>query len=239
MPTWTSLSVFKARLSITVTTWDTAIEAVLDGVESTIASMIGSPVLQDASPRTEYYDGVVGTELKLTYRPVVKTGLLVYVDQSGDYGDNPAGGFSSATLLTLGTDYNLLDVRGGYSKSGILVRMNGIWPSMWYRPPNDLASTLVGARGAVKVVYSAGWALADIPPALIQAAYAEATMLYSMFIGTGKSGQQYNSESLNGYSYSQGIPTGLKADGYGPSRLINPTAVAMIGGLGLIDPVIA
>ena len=232
----------KCRLGITVTTWDGAIAGLLDGVESIIENMIGSPVLQDVTARTEYYDGVVGRVLKLRSRPVIKTGLLVYVDDFGAYGDGGTTPFAASTAWTLGTDFDLLDVYNGYSQSGNLVCLSGIWPVTWQRDANRLASELIGERGAVKVVYKAGWAGQDIPNALIQAAYFEATTLFNMAVsrnGGVPTGMLMTSESLNGYSYSLGSPDGMDVSGYGASRLTNPTAIAMIGGLGLIDPAIA
>lgn len=242
MPNWTSLYNLKCRLGFTATTWDGPLGAILDGVESVIQNMISSPVLQDTTARTEYYDGVVGRVLKLRFRPAVKEDMQVFVDGAGAYGDGPGTPFGATTEWTLGTDFDLLDVYNGYSQSGNLVCLNGIWPSIWQRQPNRLASSLVGERGAIKVVYKAGWAADDIPSALIQAAYLEATTLFNL--GVGRNGDIVNgmiktSESLNGYSYSLGAISGLDVSGYGASRLTNPAAMAMIGGLGLVDPAFA
>lgn len=242
MPNWTSTYALKCRLGITATTWDGAISAILGGVESIIQNMISSPVIQDLEARTEYYDGVVGRELKLRYRPVVKDDLEVYVDDLGAYGDGPGTPFAAATEWVLGTNFDLLDVRDGYSQSGVLVSLGGMWPYRWERQPNRLASSLAGQRGAVKVVYKAGWAAEDIPQALEEAAYLEATTLFAMGVsrgGTPTNGLLKQSESLNGYSYSLGAASGLDVSGYGASRLTNPTAMAMLGGLGLLDPAFA
>jgi hypothetical protein len=185
---------------------------------------------------------VVGRELKLRFRPAVKDDLQVFVDDAGAYGDGPGTPFASTTEWTLGTDFDLLDVRNGYSLSAVLVCLNSVWPSHWQRQPNRLASSLVGNRGAVKVVYKAGWAADDIPQALKEAAYLEATTLFGMGVSRGGmpvNGLLKQSESLNGYSYSLGAASGLDVSGYGASRLTNPTAMAMLGGLGLIDPAFA
>jgi hypothetical protein len=241
MPTWTNVEALKLRLAITESTYDAAIDGVLSGVESVIENMIGSPVLQDVTARTEYYDGVVGQRLKLRFRPVVKASLEVFVDDDGAYGDGPGTPFDTDTEWTLGTDFDLMDVRNGYSQSGVLVCLNGLWPVTWNRKPTRLASTLVGEYGPIKVNYKAGWALADIPRGLIEAAYMEATTQFSMFIsrdGSVVNGMLKSSESLNGYSYSLAPANGLDVTGYGASRLMNPGAIAMIGGLGLVDPAI-
>lgn len=237
-PAWTSRTDFKTRLGITVSTWDTTIDAILCGVESVIQNILSSPVIQDTSARTEYYDGVVGRILKLRFRPTIKTSMQVWVDDGGNYGD-ASGAFGTDTELTLGEDFDLQDVYGGYSLSANLVMLNGIWPVRWLRPPTRLASELNGEFGAVKVTYKAGWASADIPQGIIQAAYAEATMLYRMMVGTEAKGTLLTNESWNGYSYSNGLITGFSVDKYGAARLTNPVAMAMLGGTGLIDPVIA
>lgn len=240
---WTDVYDLKNRLGLsTVETYDPMLTAILQGVESVINNMISSPVIQDTTVRTEYYDGVVGQVLKLRFRPVILTGLRVYVDTSGSYGNGASTPFAADTEWTLGTDFDLLDVYGGYSKSATLICLNGIWPTTWYRPPTRLASTLAGERGAIKVVYKAGWASDDIPQALKEAAYAEATTLFGMFIsrdGSVVNGLLKQTESLNGYSYSLGAVSGMDVSGYGASRLTNPVAISMVGGLGLIDPAFA
>lgn len=242
MPRWTSTYALKCRLGITATTWDGVISSILDGVESIIGNMIASPVLQDVTARTEYYDGVVGRELKLRWRPIIKTGLRVWIDEGGFYGDGSGTPFDTGTEWTLGQDFDAPEVWNGYSVSGRLVSLGGIWPARWLRPPARLASELVGERGAVKVTYKAGWASQDIPSALIQAAYLEATTLFNLGVsrnGDVMTGMIKTSESLNGYSYSLGQLGGMDVSGYGASRLSNPSAIAMVGGLGLIDPVFA
>ncbi len=239
MATWLYTETFKDRLGILGNASDVAINGILAGVQSAIENIISSPVVQDTTARTEYYDGVVGRELKLRFRPVVKDDLQVWVDDGGNYGDGPYTPFAAATELVLGTDFDLLDVYNGYSQSGNLIMLNGIWPSTWQRPPNRLASELVGERGSVKVTYKAGWERDDIPQNIVQAGYAEATMLYRMMYGKGARGTLLMSESWNGYSYSNGMITGFDVSGYGPARLANPVAMAMLGGLGVIDPVIA
>lgn len=241
MPTWTSTYNLKCRMGITTTSNDGVIAAILDGVESVIENVIGSPVLQDATARTEYYDGVVGQRLKLRFRPVVKASLEVFVDDDGAYGDGPGTPFDTDTEWTLGTDFDLMDVRNGYSQSGVLVCLNGLWPVTWNRKPTRLASTLVGEYGPIKVNYKAGWAADDIPSALIQAAYLEAITIFTMSVGRNgnvPTGLLMQSESLNGYSYSLGSPGGMDVSGYGASRFVNPAAMTMIGGLGLVDPAI-
>lgn len=241
MPNWTSEQTLKTRLGLTDSTYDAILDALLLGIESVIQNIISSPVIQDETVRTEYYDGVVGRELKLRWRPAIKTGLRVFVDEGGAYGDGTPTPFGADTELVLGTDFDLLDVRGGYSQSALLINLNGIWPVAWHRPPNRLASELTGDRGAVKVIYKAGWLIDDIPKGLKEAAYMEATTQFAMFIsrdGSIANGMLKQSESLNGYSYSLGPLSGLDVSGYGASRLSNPTAMAMIGGLGLVDPAI-
>lgn len=239
MATWLYTETLKDRLAITSNTYDVVINAILAGVQSAIENIISSPVVQDAVVRTEYYDGVVGRVLKLRYRPVIKTGLRVWVDESGNYGDASGTPFGTDTELTFGTDFDLLDVYNGYSQSGNLVMLNGIWPVAWNRPPTRLASELVGNRGSIKVSYKAGWDRDDIPQGIVQAGYAEATLLYRMMVGSGANGTLLMSESWNGYSYSNGLITGFNVDKYGAARLASPVAMSMLGGLGVIDPVIA
>lgn len=239
MAIWLFTEDLKDQLAITVTTWDAAISGILLGVQSVIENLISSPVVQDTTVRTEYYNGEVSRKLKLRFRPTSTAGMRVWCDNQGNFGDNPDGSFGTDTELVLGRDFDLEDVRNGYSQSAILVNLNGIWPTWWRRDPDRLASTLAGEFGAVKVSYKAGWAFTDIPQAIIQAGYAEGVSLYRMLVGKRAGGMLLNSESWNGYSYSQAFPNMLKMDGYGAPRLTSPIAMTMLGGLGLIDPAIA
>lgn len=158
----------------------------------------------EQAPYTEFYNGTDRPELVLRQRPVLLTGLAVYYDAQGNYGQT-SGAFASGTLLTLGTDYALeLDAGGTESTRGILrkIGMGGAgWP-FWYpgfAGGRLSASKLAGwplGYGNLKVTYTAGYD--PIPASITQAA----DQLVTWFVRNTPSGAVLQSESLGAYSYS-------------------------------------
>jgi hypothetical protein len=111
-----------------------------------------------AVSRTEFYSGNGSTALVLRHRPVQSI-TNVWEDQTGYFGTLGTG-FASTTLLVAGTDYALKKDNASnsdVSKSGKLLRINGLWR----RPPvftQGLLTIAAGdAMGNYKVQYLAGY----------------------------------------------------------------------------------
>ena len=108
---------------------------------------------------TEYLNGTNTNEILLSETPIVVSDLAaVYFDQTGAWGQGPSA-FASTTALVAGTDYALkVDQRDGVtSKSGILTRLNGVWPGIGARTPGRLAIPIEQGRGNLKIVYNGGY----------------------------------------------------------------------------------
>jgi Phage gp6-like head-tail connector protein len=149
-----------------------------------------------------------GESFTLRHRPVAATGLSVYLDVSGFFGKGTSA-FAADTLLTEGTDYVLeRDQADGSSRSGVVTRLGGgsvggplAWPWQFDLPRGSLTARLnprwPSARGCVKVVYTHGYQLTDVPYDL-QAAVIELTgWLYRNLRYSGP----LQSEHLADYQY--------------------------------------
>lgn len=174
---------------------DTLLAQLLAEVDAAVKSHVGwNP---EQATYTEYYDGPPTNELPLKNTPVITTGLRVWLDEGGLYGQ-ASGAFAAETELTIGTHFYLkLDGPGAaYSLSGLLVRVDGPWSRRYARHAGRLAAFPAAGRGAVKVTYTGGYATVprDIELAVHQlAALVRAGRAY---------GQAVASEGYEGYSVS-------------------------------------
>lgn len=216
---WLDLTSFKTRLGVTGSGSDALYTAVLEAVESGIERFVGGPILNASA--TEVYLGNWQRVLVLRRRPVVS---VASVHES--FATPPA--FDATTLLTAGTHYRLRTDVGTTSRAGLLDRLNGVWGGAWERYPTRLSSHLAPARqGSVQVVYVAGWGATadDLPAEFLEAGYLEGMAVLAAV--TSKKGQAFQSESLNGYSYSLGqIQTGTF--GSRVPTLASPLAAQML-----------
>lgn len=114
--------------------------------------------------RTEYYDGTGAQTIQLKARPVYTTpAIAVSVDEAGFYGSS-SGSFASNTALTYGTDFCVkIDQENNRSRSGLLLRINNVWPRPSVRQKGLLAPFLGRSMGNVKVTYTAGYTVDDMP----------------------------------------------------------------------------
>jgi hypothetical protein len=109
-----------------------------------------------ANPIVEYLGGSGDPYLPLGYWPVQSI-VSIYNDNAGFWGQT-SGSFASATLLNQGTDYALeVDSVEGTSKSAIVLRINGIWDSVYLRDGGMLASYGTNGQGNVQVTYRYGF----------------------------------------------------------------------------------
>jgi len=115
--------------------------------------------------RTEYYDGTGTQELRLRARPVYTTPTIaVRVDEGGYFG-SVTNSFGTNTALTYGDDFALrLDQEDGTSsRSGILVRIDDIWPRPRIRQRGLLSPSIGRGYGTIKVTYTAGYSVDTLP----------------------------------------------------------------------------
>ena len=116
--------------------------------------------------RTEYYNGTNTQKLLLRSRPVFTTPTIqVFLDESGYFGSVSGSFDSSLTALTYGEDFALkVDQEDGSSRSGILIRINNLWPRPSVRQAGLLAPFIGEGFGSIKVTYTAGYYVDNLPP---------------------------------------------------------------------------
>lgn len=120
---------------------------------------------------TEYYDGTNTKMLCLRRRPVFAT-PTVYVDMSGYYGTGTGSFNSTTSVLSYGRDFTLkLDWQQkvgplvvDVSRSGILIRINNVWPKPNTRTPGYLSPWVGPDTGSIKITYTAGYTVDTLPP---------------------------------------------------------------------------
>lgn len=148
-----------------------------------------------------YYSGKGFPELRLRQAPVVSV-ASVYLDDYGQFGQNPAGSFGATTLLTAGQDYMLKydGSLGGApcSNSGVLLRVNDVWPAQYRRERGGLSSFPVANEGSIKVSYTAGYTADDMPADLVGAVCELVAGLRKWLVQGGP----LQSQSLGAFSYS-------------------------------------
>ncbi len=115
--------------------------------------------------RTEYYNGTGTQKLLLRQRPVFTSPLpQVFRDETGYWGSS-SGSFDPVTSpLVYGDDFALqLDQEDGSSRSGILYRISGIWEKPSVRMRGFLSPFIGPSAGNIKVVYTAGYTMDNLP----------------------------------------------------------------------------
>lgn len=197
----TDLNELKASLSIDPanTAEDKELGFYAEYASSLIETVLGRPNLSKRS-RTEYYDGNGRTRMTVKSRPVYPDPVPeVYVDQGGHYGST-SGSFSPGTTqLTYGTDFTFVwDQPDGTSRSAVLIRLGGYWPRPSVRAPGLLSPFLGRDTGSVKVVYTAGYTVDNLPPVFRLAVQTLVARIRYMF----PLGMQLTSESYEDRSVS-------------------------------------
>lgn len=171
------------------TTQDTLLTLLLGQVSDLAEDWIGRTFAVAASV-TEIYSGNGRSYFALNQRPVTSITSL-WLDDSASFGTNPAGAFSSTTLLVNGTDYNLVIDQPGsitMSNSGLVQRIGDTWPEQFTYTPGRIGFAKGPPNGNIKVAYVAG---AVAPSRLCMAVYQEVALIRSM----GNRGQLTSSES--------------------------------------------
>jgi hypothetical protein len=213
-----STSTFKTLTGISGTSEDSKLDLLTNYADAAIKRYLGIDIESTSYPGAAtngkgdsgYYSGNGSRYMVLRHWPVTAI-ASVYLDASGVWGEG-TDAFSSATLLTEGTDYSIRweHYQGAAvaSRTGILERINGVWPqSNWYRPGNIMLDPQT-AQGNIKVAYTAGWA--TVPVDIVQAA----ALLVAHYRRTLPQGGMIQSESQGAYSYSMAAlsPNGWPTD---------------------------
>lgn len=133
--------------------------------------------------RTEYYGGTGTQKILLRNRPVYLDPVpQVWIDENGFFG-SASGAFSSdQSEQTFGTDF-CLDAPNANepSLSGILIRINNLWPKPSARQQGLLSPFLTQSFGNVKVTYTGGYTVDTLPGDFRMAAVALVTKMRGFF----------------------------------------------------------
>jgi hypothetical protein len=150
--------------------------------------------------RTEYYSGTGTQKLLLRSRPVFTTPtILVYEDDGAFYGSVTGSFDSDTSALTYGVDFCLeIDQEDGTSRSGILVRMKDYWGLPGVRQQGFLTPFLGEAFGNIKIVYTAGHSIDNLPSTLRMACNLLAAKIrYVLPLGLELSSESYLDRSVS------------------------------------------
>lgn len=202
--TLTDLLEVKKILQIPLT--DTSQDYALNYYITTVTNMIGEfldrPNLY-LQERTEYYNGTGTQKLPLRSRPVLADPEpQVWEDEAGSWGE--AENAFSGTALEFGNDFGLwLDTTNpasgvmDKSRCGILVKKRSYWFKPTVRQQGFLSPFIGPAFGNIKVVYTGGYALNDLPPMIRMAAIqAVGRWKYLMPISVPISSESYEERHI-------------------------------------------
>jgi hypothetical protein len=144
------------------------------------------------------YTSLVLPFTPVTYAPLAVAPIDLQLYINVDANSDPSK-FTSANLMTPYVDYclDMGAVDPTVSDSGIVRLINGVFGVQRERPLYSLSTKIVPMRGAVKAVYTAGYA--TVPPSLRGALQLIVRKIYNM----RKDGVPAVSESLNSYSISR------------------------------------
>ena len=122
------------------------------------------------------------------------------MDEAGYFGQATGSFDSSTTALTYGTDFCLWT--GGEdnasSRSGILVRVNQLWPKPSVRQRGWLSPFVAEGFGNCKVIYTAGWTTDTLPADFRWATnLLVARMRTMMPLGMESTGDSFDEKSVS------------------------------------------
>lgn len=197
----TDLTAFKLHLNISTSTEDARLTAFLDQAVAHIQSE-AKQYLADKT-WTEYHRGDGSRTLILKQLPA-RSITSVHLDNDAYWGQGTDSPFGATTLLVEGEDYALqlddtLPVSDtAVSRTGFLVRLNGVWDDVTLRADGRLVGKGGVAPGNIKVVYAAGYPSADVPLDLKLLCHQVAAVIRR----EAPEGVPLASESVEGYSYT-------------------------------------
>lgn len=193
MPTLSSLSSLRLHLGVpsSDTTEDTALTQFLTQAEALVREYVRHAWAVPAATYTYYHDGRNTDTIILRQRPVVSV-TSVHLDRGAFYGTGEDA-FAAATLLTAGSDYALEpDQPDGSSRSGLLRRLNGVWPPAVQYQRGNLSAAMIDSKGPIRVVYVAGFAAGSVPAQLELAVNLVAGNLRTWRMGVPMSSASYD-----------------------------------------------
>lgn len=204
-----TLTEHKAFAGITSTdaTRDASLQAMIDEATDAVKRHCKNGEIA-ATEYTQILPAPPYTTLILPFAPVAVAGFQLWVNTNAN--GNPAL-FTSEFLLTMYQDYtlDLGPADATSSETGLVRSLAGPFGIWWERPIYSLTNNLIPVAGAVKVVYTAGYA--TVPPAI----KGVLNLIVRKMFNARKMGVPLVGESLNGYSYSaqnaataEGIITG-------------------------------
>jgi hypothetical protein len=148
----------------------------------------------DWDTHTEFYSGDGTPFLVLNHWPVHAITSL-WLSGNGWFGDGD--GFTAADLLVAGDDYALSrsDTATAASLSGVVRRINGVWPKATMRQGEQLVDQPIGGNGNIKVTYEAGYTA--VPPDLsLAAAQLVARIRSTLSVGGGVQSMSYEDAAV-------------------------------------------
>ena len=163
--TFTDLREVKAILEIDPgdTSEDLKIGFLIDQAAGLIDDFLGRNVTFRS--RTQYYNGTGTQKLNLRARPVYTSPTIQCWEEDSGFFGQPTDAFPSDSELTYGEDFVLwVDEDDGTSRNGILVRKTAYWPRVMIRERGLLTPFQASGFGNIKVIYSAGYYVDNLPP---------------------------------------------------------------------------
>lgn len=165
---------------------------------SLIEDYLNRPGLSYKS-RTEYYAGTGTQKLPLRSRPVFTTPTIQVFEDAGGYFASASGSFATSTALTYGTDFAVqVDQDDGTSRSGILVKIGGVWLKPSVRSVGFLSPWVGESFGSIKIVYTAGYTVDTLPPAFrVAVTLLVAKLRHILPLGVELTSESYEERSIS------------------------------------------
>jgi hypothetical protein len=149
--------------------------------------------------RTIYVNGTGTQRLLLPHRPIYTTPTpQVWEDMQNGLWGQGNDAFNSDPL-TYGSSYVvIIDGANGLGNSGILFKNNGYWELPYCRQAGYLSTFVGQGRGNIKVTYTAGMTVDNMPPTIRMAAdLLVARLSYIFPLGIELGGESYEERSIS------------------------------------------
>ena len=185
---------------------DVVLTFLIEMASAWIEELLGRTGFLDQKSRTEYYAGTGTQRLLLRARPVLPSPtIVVYVDDEGGFYGSKSGSFSSGTTQTYGDDFCLdIDSDDGTSRSGILVRINSFWPKPAVRQVGYLSPFIGSGFGNIKITYTGGYTVANLPSQLRMACNILVAKLDNLFpLGMVLTSESYEERHIAYYPHKK------------------------------------
>lgn len=162
-----------------------------------IEEVLNRPGFSYAS-RTEIYKGTGTPKLLLRSRPVYATPTIQVFHDSGANFNSSDDPYNDESALTYGQHFCLdIDTGTNKSRSGILYKIGDAWIRPSYRQMGYLSPFLGPDRGSLKIIYTGGYTVDDLPAGLRLACNLLVSKIRACFpIGMELSSEGYEERSL-------------------------------------------